>query len=305
MRVQEEKGFALVLTLVITALLVAISAEFIHGVYVETSLHRNYLDTQQASLLAEGGVSGGVALLQRMKASGGDKALLEIIAKPLDLADEKGSVSVTIEEEDGKLNLNAVTLPTGIDNEFYARVERRLFKQLGLPATLHDTLADWVDGDDEPRLDGAESTWYRALPVPYEAKNSLLDTYGELGLVKGFTPAILEVLRPCATVHSPGGTIDINTAPQQVLQALDDDMTERLSREIIDRRRIRPFTNIGQLSEIPGMDRIVGRLTGWVGVKGSTYRLVARAKVGDAVRLIEAVVNIDGPQLKYLYWREY
>jgi general secretion pathway protein K len=45
--VKNESGFALVITLIITALLVAVAVEFIHDVYVETSLSRSYADGQQ------------------------------------------------------------------------------------------------------------------------------------------------------------------------------------------------------------------------------------------------------------------
>jgi general secretion pathway protein K len=40
-------------------------------------------------------------------------------------------------------------------------------------------------------------------------------------------------------------------------------------------------------------------------VRGATFRLVSRATVGDAVRIVEAVVSLDGMQPTYHYWREY
>ena len=54
-----EKGFALVLTLIVTSLMVAVLVEMIHQVYVDVSISRSYRDGQQASLLAESGVTGG------------------------------------------------------------------------------------------------------------------------------------------------------------------------------------------------------------------------------------------------------
>jgi len=61
---RSEKGFALVLTLIVTALMVAVLVEMIYQVTVDVSLSRGYRDGQQASLLAESGVTGGTKLLQ-------------------------------------------------------------------------------------------------------------------------------------------------------------------------------------------------------------------------------------------------
>lgn len=302
---RNERGFALVLTLVVTALLVAVAAEFIHEVYVETSIHRNFLNLQQASLMAQSGVTGGVELIRNIRRAGDQAPLLQVMAKPLELEDEKGSISVTIEEEDGKLNLNSVTLPNGQPNDFFDQAEQRLLKALGLPAALHDTLADWVDENDDPRPDGAESAYYQKLTAPYLAKNAPFSTFGELTMVRGITPAVRDALRPFATVYgTAGGSIDINTAPPAVIRALDDDMSEGTVKNIVDHRRTAPFANRGEVANLPGMETIAPRLGTRIDVKGYTYRFVATATVGDAKRIVEAVYTFDGAP-RYLYWREY
>jgi len=296
---RNEGGFALVLTLVVTALLVAVAAEFIHGVYVETSLQRNFVNLQQASLMAESGVRGGVELLRNLRQGGGDTtSLLQLLQHPLELADEKGTVSVTMEEENGKLNLNAVS-------EFHDQARRRLLRLLGLPEGIGDTVADWVDPDQDPRPDGAEAPYYQALPTPYLPRDGRMETFGELGLVRGLSPALMQKLSPHATVYGADWAIDINTASTPVLMAIHDDMTEELARSVMERRRQKPFASVGELATVPGMDRIANSPGMQLGVRGSTYRLVARATVGEAVRIVEAVVGLDGTQSTYLYWREY
>ncbi|ABB33583.1 General secretion pathway protein K [Geobacter metallireducens RCH3] len=295
---RQEQGFALVLTLVVTALLVAVAVEFIHGVYVDTSLQRNFVNLQQASLMADSGVKGGIALIRSLRQSGDNTALLQVLEIPQELEDEKGKVSVTIEEENGKLNLNAVS-------EFHDQARRRLLRLQGFPEGISDAVADWVDADQDPRPDGAETPYYQALSAPYLPRNGPMQTFGELGLVRGFTPAIVQKLSPYATVYGADWAIDINTAPLPVLMALHDDMTEELARAIIERRRQTPFASTGELATVPGMDRIANSPGMQLGVRGSTYRLVSRATVGEAVRIVEAVVGLEGMQPQYLYWREY
>src|ERR1700733_13186809 len=55
-------------------------------------------------------------------------------------------------------------------------------------SVVSDSILDWIDTDDAPRLAGAESDYYRSLPTPYYAKNAPMDDLSELLLVKGVTP---------------------------------------------------------------------------------------------------------------------
>ena len=100
-----ERGFALVITLLITALLVALTVEFVNEVFVDTSARQGFTDGQQASLLAESGITGGITLLQFNQSFALDR--------PLQIDDETGHVRVTIEDESGKLNINAIFGPNG------------------------------------------------------------------------------------------------------------------------------------------------------------------------------------------------
>ncbi|HEY5974834.1 MAG TPA: type II secretion system minor pseudopilin GspK [Geobacteraceae bacterium] len=307
-----QAGFALVITLVITALLVALAVEFFSDVYVATTARQNYLDSQQASLLAESGMLGAMKLLDfKLKASGsGYTTLQDDWAKPLEIADERGSLRVTTEEENAKLSLNHVAGDNGTFNDAYYGIALRLFKSLGLPANdLCDALADWRDTNETPHPGGAESAWYLAQKQPYRAKNGRLDTVEELALVKGFAGKPLEGLKQFVTVHvapaAPAALININTAPKEVLMALHEGITGTLADQIIDQRQRTPFTSVGELAKVPGMATVFSAkdfpgttLT----VKGGIYRLTAEATVNEVKRTIEAVVQ---PGVQPTYWREY
>ena len=98
----DNRGFALVITLIVTALLVALVTEFIAEVYVDTTARQSYVDAQKAGLLAESGVAGAVGLLQFTLPAKSYTSLLDLWAKPLDLPEESGSLRVTIEDESAK-----------------------------------------------------------------------------------------------------------------------------------------------------------------------------------------------------------
>ena len=306
-----EEGFALVITLIITALLVALTAEFADEIYVDTTNRQNFVDGQQASLLADSGITAGIKVLQMTAGGQGYSSLGDQWATPLQWEDESGKLTVSIEEENGKLNLNYITLPNGTDNEPYHGIFARMLKKMALPPDLADCVADWVDEDDTPHPGGAETSYYSALKPPYAAKNARLDTLEEVRLVKGFDAGTLERLRPDITVYADNpanpsaAPININTAPAEVIGALDDGMTDALVSRVVEYRKTTPFQTTAEVFNVPGMEKFAQRLSGHLVVKGSLYRLRSQATVNETVRIIEAVVRIDGPKPIIHYWREY
>lgn len=309
-RLRNEKGFALVLTLVVTALLVALATEFLSDMYVETVSHRTYVAGQQAGLMAESGAQGALRLLQLGLSGQNYTSLQDRWAKPFKLEDERGELEVTVSEENARLNINSVALPNGAFNDAAYGIWLRLLNREKLPADLGDALADWVDTNEEPHPGGAESAWYRAQAQPMVPRNAPLATLEELVLIKGFDPATRDKLQKYLTVYGgvPGETIspiNINTAPKELLAVLDEAMTDVLAGRIDERRRTEPFTHPAELAKVPGLETIANRLALRIGVKGSVFRVVARATVGETVRVVEAVARVSGGAATILYWREY
>jgi general secretion pathway protein K len=311
-----ERGFALVITLIITALLVALCAEFVNEVFVDTSATRSFTDGQQTSLLAQSGTDAAINLLkigQGIRSQAGQQytsqADLDQLAKLLHIEDETGTIQVTVEDESGKLNLNGIVDPNGkTRNEVYLPIGRRLFKKLGLPNQLLDGVTDWLDIDDAPLPDGAETPYYQSLKPPYSAKNDWLRTFDELRLVKGIDGKVLDRIRPFITVYggnslSQAVPVNINTAGRELISSLDERITDDLADRIIDWRRTTPFKQSTDLAKVPGMEGIAIDLWGKsvVGI-GAVYRIHSEAKVNETVRIVEAVVNSNW---QILYWREY
>lgn len=304
LRKRGENGFALVLTLVVTALMVAVTAEMIHQVYVDTSLSRGFRDGQQASLLAESGISGGTKLLQLALSGRKYSALSDKWAEPFKLDDETGTIEITAVEESGKINLN--DLLVGSD-DFTLKALKRLGKRLQIPEDCWSALADWLDSDDDPRSGGAETSYYKSLKPPYSARNAKLMTLAELSLVKGFTPEIIAKLRPFVTIYAdqlgPLSQVNINTAPKEVLAALDDQIDDRMAERIIEERRLQAFKEQGELSRVPGLDTIINSHPGRASIMGNVFRISSVARVKDTARTVEAVLRLS--DVKYLSWQEY
>lgn len=299
-----NRGFALVLTLVVTALMVAVLTELIHQVYVDTSLSRGFRDGQQASLLAESGVDAGVKYLE-FRFSGEYTTLID----PLKQEDETGTIEIQAVEESGKINLNILTGDNGVFDPDTHEALKRLGKRLDIPDDVWNALADWRDSDDNQQSGGgAESSYYLTLKPPYRARNGQLKTVGELSLVKGFTPEIIARLKPFVTVYSDQQVqkININTAPAEVLAALSDSLTDDQSMvdRIIAERRLNPFTGSSKIDRIPGIKAVdVTKLDKNLIYKGTIFRIISVSKVKDSARTVEAVVLVPGG--KKLSWQEY
>lgn len=307
---RSERGFALVITLLITALLIALTAEFVNEVFVDTSARQNFTDAQQASLLAGSGITGGIKLLQFRLGNQtySSQADLDQFAKLMHIEDENGTIQVTAEEESGKLNINAIVDSFGKDDFIYRPIAERLFKKLGLKPEILDAVADWIGTNQVARTAGAKTPYYANLKPPYTAKSARLDTFEELRLVKGFDKKTLELLRPYITVYYDDFTrttalININTASKEVIAALADDAT---ADAIVDYRKAHPLQNFGDLTKVPGISSGSNNLTiSNTSFKGVTYRILSQAKVNETVRIVEAVVQLGATQQQILYWREY
>ena len=104
--------------------------------------------------------------------------------------------------ESGKLNLNYLPVleslfvavdedgnDTGVvGQEFYDALAN--IPGLDDPIVV-DSILDWIDEDDEPRLNGAETSYYQGLANPYECKNGPIESFDELLKIQGITAATL------------------------------------------------------------------------------------------------------------------
>ena len=305
-----EKGFALVLTLIVTALMVAALVEMIHQAYVDISMSRGYRDGQQASLLAESGITGGMKLLQLSLQGKNYTSLTDAWATPVKLDDETGAIEVSVIEESGGINLNNLVQPNGELEPFTLAALKRLGKRLQIPEDVWSALADWLDSDDLTRSNGAETPYYQSLKPPYAARNGKLATFTELSLVKGFTPEIVARLKPFVTIYAdqagaPLSQVNINTASKEVLAALDDSIDERMTERILEERRLQPFKAPGELSRITGGETISQKLVGKVSVKGSLFRIISIARVKETARTVESVIRLSGGAAETLSWQEF
>jgi general secretion pathway protein K len=108
-----------------------------------------------------------------------------------------------------------------------------------------------------------------------------------------------------AAPGAPAAPVNINTAPREVLEALDERISPELAKRIAEYRRLSPFKHPAELAQVAGMESIAPALLSSITTKGWVYRLRSDAMVNGSTRTVEAVVRLTGGSSIVLYWREF
>jgi len=318
----DRRGVALVLTLLVVVLLTAMILDFDFRTRLDVRAAANFRDDTRAYLLASSAVAAARVVLQEDKDHGTDwinDDWATIPEVPMPVAD--GTISIKIEDEAGKLDVNGFIRRDAQPQEPEPRrVEayRRLLEDVLQDVedvdvdALVDALLDWLDDDDHPRAGGDESSYYGSLEPPYAARNGPLKGFDELGLVKGYTPEILELLRPHVTaLWLPGTTdqttwhppVNINTASEEVIASLDPNLADALDGIVADRKN-QPFKSCGDVGSVikllPEQLKNLCKVLQW---KSDYFSVRASGRVGETVRTVRTTLFRRGNKTDVLAWR--
>jgi general secretion pathway protein K len=193
-------------------------------------------DHAQAEALIQAGVDWARAVLSDDRRLNNIDHLKEPWALRLPpMPVDNGELAGYIEDQQGAFNLNNLVLGGNISVAQLDRF-RRLLSILGLPSTLADSLADWLDADSAQQPNGAEDDYYLSLPSPYLAANRPLTDVAELALVRGFTIEVRNRLNPFVTALPANTALNVNTASPEVLSAVIDGLDLDAARSLVAQR---------------------------------------------------------------------
>jgi general secretion pathway protein K len=294
----SQRGAALVLVLMLTALITAMVVEFVDEVFTANAALYNWKDARRLSLIARSGVSLQIRMITdtQQRQSYTYPGVTEMpVARPTE--NFSGTVTVRAEDENAKFNLNALVSPNGTFNTTAYETFKRLLRRLALNERIADRVADWIDPDREPILPDSEDN----------AKNAYMDSLDELFLI--IDDASCSRLLPYVTAYGIGGIngsiININTASVDVLIALDDAMTEELAERIVTFRTLEPFKGISDIVKVAGFEGTLGQsLMGRIAVKAANFRITSVAEENRVKRMIECVAGKSGDGFIVKYWKE-
>ena len=323
---RDERGIALLLTILVVALVAVAVVEFTYSSEVDAHVTRNALNATQAHYLARSGAAlGQVALRVDAEAkalTAGQSPAVETLTDPwarpfppLAIDGGFGFASFTISDETSKFNLNSLAVAAG-GNPTLLEMRKQLLQSVlaavGAEENLAFALVDWVDFDDtSDRESGAEREYYQRRDPPYEPRNGLLLSFDELAMIRGFetlTRTQWTALRRIVTVlPTTDLRINLNTAPAELLNAIGSSVNASGLGDTIARfRETQPVSSIAELAQLPGMNALPPLVRAIFDVRSTHFRIHAVGGAGDARRGI--AVTVERPRgatrLRVVDWSE-
>jgi general secretion pathway protein K len=286
----NDKGMALLMTLLIVALLAVLIFATSSGSLLAVTKARNSVSALNASYIMRSGVSAAMGLLESDAKGSTIDALSETWAEEIrQFPVGDGTVSVRTVDEASKFNINTLVSPQG-------RINQKAVDRLGRLLTV-------VGGEERLAQDAAEWLRRNREGLSYTFRDA-----SELVLVSGGRQETVGKVEEYVTVHTDRTTersINVNTVGHEVLRALSPKLDEALVESIIDYRRKSPFREIGELKKVQGMnDEILLTFSDVIDVKSSNFNVRAEARVLDVVRRGLAIVRRDRAGVKIIAWKE-
>jgi type II secretory pathway component PulK len=243
----------------------------------------------------------------------------------------EGMVSVKITDLERFANINTAPAP---------EIQQAL-TLMGVEAdeisVVSDSIQDWVQPGDMPRVAGAKTDYYQGLPTPYNCKEAPMDDLSELLLVKGVWDHP-EIYWGGAATNHPGpsfqhhlgfgnageapnypfgladlftpfssGRININTADANVLQLIPG-VDSTVAASIIKFRAgpdgaeksetATPFQNPNQLAAVGVNPALVAQLNRYCDVHSHTFKVTVTAQIGNYSRDFHAILYRNGPTVQ-------
>lgn len=302
----RQNGMALLTVLFILVLLSTLAVYTAEDENIAIRRAQNQRDAEQSRQVALAGELWVMSALKRdlisapqgVDYAGDEWALLQSESVQI----EDGQMAVQAQDEGGKFNLNnlaagkeiqdaATTTPILVLSPWY-KYFVRLLNNVGLDEELADAVVDWVDEKGErTEPNGAEDSVYRSAEPPYLPANMAFSSIAELSLVAGFGEEKVTLLTPYVTalpVQAKSGSnqivftrINVNTAPDLVLQSLDESPVDGVLLEnVMQSRQVTPYSETDTFYRDLSMGLDVQEFAQLVDVKSDYFVAQSCARFG-------------------------
>jgi len=349
-RSRAEDGIALIIVMISIFVLTMLAGGFAYSMKVETRLARNANSEAQLEWLGRSAIEKARWILAEQ---------LKIAQEPYDGLDQiwaggpggiatsnspLANVSLNIESPEGRAAFSIVDLERKVNiNLANEAILQQALTLAGVDAgestSLVNSILDWIDSDDQTRVQGAESDFYQDYwpDHPYRAKNGPIDDISELLLIRGVTPELFwgtastnfqtyafnpQNRRNAAPLQTVGltnlftalssGRININTASAEVLQVIPG-VTPEMAQGIVGARGGEPdpmglsgpYRSVDQVRRVPEVNIMVARaLQQFCDVRSRTFEVHVDAEVGNYHRHFVGVLGRMPREVQILsfYW---
>lgn len=276
LRRRGERGVALIIVLLVTALLIALIFEFVYGTRISLRGTVNFRDSQRAYYLARSGVNFvGLLLNDNLKKGKLQDNLEQRDWQPVPILTEASDTGLKVRWEDEAGKINITNLTKGSDG--YNRLSN-LFEIRGLSRDILDKISTWMIN---------------------ERRNFYLLTELHQFLSDEEFRKVQDALTVYPVSIVTGNKIDINTASVDVLQSIG--LSAGMAGMIKERRDQEPFKTPQEMSDFLGSSNVlaVAQLTD----TSDVFKVDSFATVGGYTKQVEAIITRTSTGFFVSYWR--
>lgn len=304
---RKQRGVALLAALIFMLAIVLSMGNIFYSHQLDVARLTKSLHGDQALLLALSAESWAKQLLS----SGQDDREVDnlqenwALAVPV-LPVEGGFLRGCLQDLQAKVNISSFAAYDGeklsaeMENEAngLVRVWLALLRANELPFNEASvaTIIDWVDADNEPVSEwGAEQQNYEANRELVMVSNAALTDVNELAIMRGYGSTSVSLLKPWISALPRATTININTAPEQILLAMGGEYPQAFADYVL---RQRPFYILDDFYEgLSGvLDMEVQQVQelwseDFVGITTDYFQLQLEVILGDSQLRVDSVLG--------------
>jgi len=321
MLIKGKEGMALIMTILVISLMVALTLQFNTSMRSNLQAAVNLRDGIKLGCIARSGFNGALAVLHEDASSGNEDTLREdwahtkLFSESASSLFNEGRFMVEITDLSGKIQLSQLVDKDGNYNSIQKNLLIRFLNFLEFDLdpeeieNIVDAIKDWIDIDNETTRFGAEDDYYQALEKPYPCKNAPIEFLEELLFVRGITKELVygsgEKQGIAQYLSTQGdGKININTADILILRSLSDEIDQERAEDMVayreneDNDLLDPkwYKNVPGMTDVNIPDSLI--------TTSSTYfKITSEGFKGSMRKKIEATVERKEKTLQILSWK--
>jgi general secretion pathway protein K len=290
--IDRQRGVAIITALLIVAIATTVSVTLSTRLQLDVRRTGNMIAGDQAYLYTLAAESWSQRILRNDREQNqidhlGENWAIELPPLPV----EGGYIQGKLTDLQSCLNLNNLLATNAANSVSRARLENML-DNLGIDKGNVQAIIDWIDDDLQTTIpDGAEDVYYMNLERPYRSANAPLQSVSELRLIRGFEdPKVYNTLLPHVCAFGISAPININTATEEVLRSLADELNDNDVEQIIERRTETAFNNINEFTSFNDLKKKIASTEG-LSVDTEYFMLVTKSTIGPVTAIIYSIIH--------------
>jgi general secretion pathway protein K len=282
----RQQGVAIITALLIVAIAATVSVAISTRLQLDVRRTGNMIAGDQAYLYSLAAESWSRRILENDRKENeidhlGENWAIELPPIPV----EGGYIKGKLSDLQACFNLNTLSGDSPENPVARPRLER-LLTNLKIDQGFVHAIVDWLDEDLQTTIpDGAEDVYYLNQERPYRAANGPIVSTSEMRLIRGFDdPTIYQILIPHICAVGIPTPININTATEEVLRSLADDLSASDVAKIINQRNDEAFNSIKEFTKFNDLGKIISSTEG-LSVDTEYFMLTVESIIGQ-IRLV-------------------